>query len=177
MTNFNEQIFVDNTDTLENISHDSEHNVSMTYSTKRAVSFDKVKTSYLNAKHLSDHLFKSCDALYSHSSGHTLIEFKNGDISKKANETRIKLADSLLILGDIKNINIISVSKNEMEFILVYNDLANGITKSQNQIHNHLSELSNIEFILFGLGRYKGTFFKDVHTYTASEFDKYIANL
>ena len=177
MISFTDKIFIDNLDTFENISLDSDKNISMTNSLIQAINFDNVKTSYLKAKNLSEHSLKSCDALYSHKSGHLFIEFKNGNIGKKANETRIKVGDSLLILGDIKNINIVSVSRNEMEFILVYNASANGITKSQNEIHNHLSDLSNTENVLFGLLRYKGVYFKDVHTFTVNEFEEYLASL
>lgn len=177
MIKFDEEIFSNNEEEFAKISLDDCNQVSMTRSTKKAVNFDKVKTKYLSNNSFSNDKLKSCDALFSHHMGHTLIEFKNGKFC--INEVRIKIADSLLIIEDIKKVNIVSIAKKEIEFVFVYNEVVNAgrITASQNKIHSHLQGLAKMEYIYFDLERYKGVYFKDVHTYTAAEFDTYIENL
>lgn len=170
MINFNEAIFQSNLKSLHDISYDSANNVHMTSSVRNAVEFDTVKALYLGNTSL-----KSCDALLSHLCGHTLIEFKNGYIGSSTNlEIRIKIADSLLIISDIKKVNIVPVAKNEIEFILVYNDTK--LTPSQQTIQQHIAARANQEIIHFGLERYKGVYFKDVHTYTDTELVNYLNN-
>ena len=61
------------------------------------------------------------------------------------------------------------------EFILIYNESKN--SSSRADIGKHLSKKAGKEFGMFGLERYISLYFKDVHTYTESEFEEFLRRL
>jgi hypothetical protein len=83
--------------------------------------------------------------------------------------------ESLLMLSE-KFSNTIAFTRNNMNFILVYNE---NITHGQEQFDNtgvgqvsvHVFKRAHISLIRFGLHRFKKLYFKDVFTYTKAEFE------
>ena len=84
----------------------------------------------------------------------------------------------------------ISFTREEMDYILVYNEEKNPPDNTEDRDKNHindsesrcdiariLSEKGGKEFIRFGLNKFKGYCFKDVHTYTKNEFDEKFVKL
>ena len=98
----------------------------MTESEVPAVDFDLVKEKYIEDLGLSD-VPKSNDALLDMGKGKlAFIEFKNGYIdSKKQFDIRKKIYDSTLIFTDIVSAGI-SQMRQCVEYVLVYNENANG---------------------------------------------------
>ena len=86
-----------------------------------------------------------------------------------------KIRDSLLILFDLTKENI-SYSRKNIIFILVYNQSKNPLDSRQ-KINQHFSSKAGAEVIRFDLEKYQTLFFKEVHTYTEEEFEKYIENI
>ncbi|MDR0704694.1 MAG: hypothetical protein LBF88_06850 [Planctomycetaceae bacterium] len=106
-----------------------------------------------------------------------MIEFKNGQMNKsKIHEIRGKIFESLLLLTDELGVTI-NYTRNNLTFILVYNDLAQG----RHAIASALSRKSKINDILFGLDRFERVYFKKVFTMNEGEFEikfitKYLAD-
>jgi hypothetical protein len=164
-------------DTLEKTSEDSDERVNpkgrgvfMTSSQKRVVNFDKFKES-IAAKYAVKNSPNSCDALYMHSENEWfLIEFKNGKIDeKKIFQVRGKIFQSLLLFSE-KLDKTICFTRNNLNFILVYNEEIARI-----EIGKSLYKLSgDSEFSPFGLGLLDGLqklYFKEVFVWTKNEFD------
>ena len=94
----------------------------MTMSTIQAINFDDVKDFYV--KDLAVPLVpKSNDALVVVSDSEAyFVEFKNGEIDISKNyQIKIKIYDSLLLLLDLIEKNI-SFSRENLHYILVYNE-------------------------------------------------------
>ena len=182
-------IFKDNYATLKRTSRDdgSGEWIYMTESDLQVVNFDKVMKKYCADVGIS--LPCSNDALCENNGNErlTFIEFKNGKI--KSYELDQKIYDSLLVFTDIINEGI-SFTREEMDYILVYNEEKNPPDNTEDRDKNHindsesrcdiariLSEKGGKEFIRFGLNKFKGYSFKDVHTYTKNEFDEKFVKL
>lgn len=189
-------------DSIKEASYDKEHTEYMTESTMQVCQFDKVKEWYIaNKIPLANPNPKSNDALYFHDEAVFFMEFKNGKIDNRVNfEINKKIYDSMFILFDLKycdkkgnNVDSVSYTRKNMEYILVYNEEQykksgdtsqgkEGINrqKSRNssqsshrtQLYKAVRNLANKELILFGLDQFKNYLFKDVHTYTEEEFQK-----
>ena len=95
-----------------------------------------------------------------------------------------KIRDSLLMFCDITGEEIADTRK-YAEFILVYNIQKNPMpnqlkkasfqeSQSRVNIAKYLCEKANSEFIRFGLEKFKKIYFKDVHTFSTEEFEKYL---
>lgn len=194
-------------ESLRNTSYDREHNDYMTESNIKVIDFDKVKNNYVayNISNVDPHP-RSNDALYISKDGvWFFIEFKNGNVDDKVNfEINKKIYDSLFILFDIKFVqnkikfnNCISFTRENMNYILVYNkDIYDknkktrlteiGLkrqekrllqkSKSRDILKKSIMKLSGENLILFGLDHFKGYFFKNVFTYTKEEFEKEFVN-
>lgn len=178
-------IFHQNIKSLKELSKDDSDINDIQYMTEsqiQAVDFDRVKQKYTNGLGLSEECAASADALLSSSQGTTFVEFKNGKVNNR--NIKDKARDSLLILCDILDTTI-SYTRDHIDFIVVYNQqknpLPNQVKKqkvqdsfSREEIGKFFSKKAGQEFILFDLERYKGMYFRKVHTYSAEEFEKYL---
>lgn len=184
-------LFRDNKDTLKELSkddHDDNDVSSIEYMTESdfcAVDFDKVKQVYANSfGHSEDDVF-SVDGLSHTDTELVFIEFKNGKVNNK--NVNDKIRDRLLVFCDVTDTNV-SYTRQNMDFILVYNENKNpppnqvtkGIvqdSKSRLSIAQCLAHLGKKEFLRFGLERFEKLYFKAVHTYSQGEFEKFIPKL
>jgi hypothetical protein len=161
-------------DTLEQLSKDTDEEakpkgrgVFMTSSKKKAVNFDKFKDS-ITAHYALSISPNSCDALYMQSENEWfLIEFKNGRIDKeKVFQIRGKIFQSLLLLTE-KLDKTIGFTRDNLNFILVYNENIARI-----DIGNYLYNLTdNSKFFPFGFKGLQRLYFKDVYVWSREEFD------
>ena len=109
------------------------------------------------------------------------VEFKNGALEK--NKKMIfnvynKIYDSLLIFNDIVHQNI-SFCRENLYFILVYNESKNcseerEVTQEDSpkaMISKRIHSKAKKKFVRFGLDKFEKIYFKEVFTYTESEFE------
>ena len=183
-------LFRDNKNTLKELSKDDPRDgvtvpKYMTESALNAVDFDMVKRRYTNAHGHSENHANSVDAISHTDDEVVFIEFKNGNVVNR--EIRDKIRDSLLMFCDITETTV-SYTRQYVDFMLVYNEdnhpLPNQMTKGlvQNSparlsIAQKLAKLGKQDFIRFELGRFKGLYFKNVHTYTQEQFEAFIPTL
>jgi type VI protein secretion system component VasK len=171
-------------DTLEQVSKDSDEEINpkgrgvfMTSNKKKVVNFDKFKES-IAKKYALNNSPNSCDALYMQSENKWfLIEFKNGKINdKKVSQVKWKIFQSLLLLTE-KIDKTICFTRENLNFILVYNEDAleeNRLDEDAQRtaIGKSLYKLiGNSEFSPFGLKDLQKLYFKEVHEWTKKEFD------
>ena len=189
MINFCEyKFFRDNISTLKEQSKDtSKDSISyMTESTINSVDFDLVKRSYLNSLGLSEERLKSVDSLVNLNNGIAFIEFKNGSLKGLKNDLYLKINNSLLIFNDITKYDL-TFLRNNSEFILVYNEKISPLNKEEEKekenmsgsrviIGDYFMKKAKKEFVRMGLGKYKTSFFRDVHTYSQDEFEQFLLN-
>lgn len=186
-------IFKNNISTLKKTSiddHDKTNIKYMTSSEKEAINFDDVKREYVKGLSLSEEP-KSNDALFINKNNDLVfVEFKNGfmDNSKKF-AVRKKIYDSIIILTDIMNMGV-SQLKNNMEYILVYNEEVNKNEKEVlekqksfvqpsaafDNIAKTISAMAKTEYVCFGVKIFENYCFRKVHTYTEVEFENYLKN-
>ena len=186
-------ILKDNVSNLKETSiddHDKNKISYMTNSKRDAVNFDDVKKEYIKNLALSD-APKSNDALFiSRNNKMIFVEFKNGfmDNAKKY-AVRKKIYDSIIILTDILNIGI-SQLKDDMEYILVYNETVNqnelDVLEKKRSLVQHseafdniaksFSRMGNTEYVCFGIKFFENYCFSKVHTYTETEFEEFLVN-
>lgn len=182
-------IFRNNITSMKKASKDDANNEYMTECQKPVINFDKVVENYCKGIHIS--IVGSNDALVIHEDGDTatFIEFKNGRINDTASRNKIlkKIYDSLLIFSDITNKNI-SETRKHMNYILVYNDVKNCDDSNPKTEYRECESRDEIDKILLGYGKethikyglefLKGYCFKNVNTYTKSEFEElFVKNL
>lgn len=175
------EIFCANMSTLKKTSKDDANNEYMTECKKTVVNFDDVVKNYCKEKKISS--VDSNDAMYLSDSGNvTFIEFKNGYLDNKTRHKLLKkIYDSLLIFNDITGKNI-SYTKEFISYILVYNEKKNCghtnqkskycVSESRDMIDKTLLEYGDEKYIKSGLEFLKGYCFKEVDTYTESEFEE-----
>lgn len=178
-------LFDENLDTVKNISYDSANNEFMVNCREQIINFDKATNSYLESINHGIDCISSCDGLVFTDDLWIFIEFKNGKISKTDNYYKVKkkIPHSLNVFCDILGINI-STTREKMIFILVYNKDKNKISDSECQnnsnskdfIIGHVFDKANKDPIGFGLHKYKGVYFKEVHTFNVDEFCEYFDN-
>ena len=178
-------ILCDNKMTLKELSKDDSDNENIEYVTDSmlvATNFDLVKRLYTNSLGLSEEVVSSADALVETNDSIALIEFKNGTVVNR--EIKNKARDSLLILCDIIEKEI-SYTRKYLDFVLVYNEsknpLPNQYTKgvvrdssSRLNISKYFLQNGKEEIVLYDLNRYKGIYFREIHTYTQEEFEEYL---
>ena len=154
----------------------------MTESQLEAINFDTVKTKYTNDLVLSEECAASVDALLEKDENLAFVEFKNGKVNNR--NIKDKIRDSLLLFCDLTKQTISDTRKN-LDFIVVYNEEKNpppnqikkqavSDAPSRIAIGKYFLSKGNEELIRFDLERYKHLYFREVHTYTKEEFDKYI---
>lgn len=165
----NIKIFKENRSSFKETSRDSDSGEIkyMTNSEVQVINFDGVKDDYISKMKLSD-IPCSCDALYiANNERIFLIEFKNGVVNrKKAYNVYNKIYDSLLIFNDIIGENI-SFCRNNLFFILVYNEEKNPKEIISKYMHKKAKE-NHAEF---NLDKFEKIYFKKVLTYTEKEFE------
>ena len=192
MIDFNEySILKDNMSTLRETSlddHDPNSIAYMTNSDRGAVNFDNVKRKYVENLHLHEEP-KSNDALFINDMGKLVfVEFKNDFMDgQKKFAVRKKIYDSIIILTDILNVGV-SHLRDNMEYILVYNESVNAcekdVLKKKKEAVQHsqsfdyfaksLSRLADEEYVCFGIRIFENYCFSKVHTYTEKEFARYL---
>ena len=115
------------------------------------------------------------------------VEFKNGFMdAKKKFDVRKKIYDSVIILTDILNLGI-SKLRDQMEYVLVYNENINEDekeilqkksyvqpSKAYDSLAKGIFGMAKKEYVCFGVDIFKNYCFKDVHTYTEKEFEEYL---
>lgn len=172
--------------TLHDISFDEEHNEHMTDSVIMAYDFDEIKGEYTRKLHRTENGIASVDAIrfLKEKDRVLFIEFKNG-MNFKARELCNKMRDSLLVYCDISNEHI-SATRNNAEFIVVYNSNRKPIQKeeklyehvqyseSRDEIKAYFLSKANKEYVRWGLERYIGIYFNSVHTYNQEAFEDYL---
>ena len=170
-----------NTDTDKKIQY-------MTESDAEVVGFDAVKKDYTSSLHLNTSP-SSVDAILQTISKRYFIEFKNGFIgSKEQNSIIKKVYDSLLIYGDISKESISDI-RNNTELVLVYNESANKDndrirrlddvenSPSLEEFSKNIHRLAKEEYVSFGLNMFQTYCFSKVHTYTRLEFEKMLDSI
>ena len=182
-----------NTSTLKQTSKDDNNEEYMTESQIKVINFDSVGgDKYTRNNNLSIQL-KTNDVLFLHNDRrYTFIEFKNGKLLDKSNridikklkDIELKILNSMFVLGDIEGKSL-NTLKEITNYILVYNEEKNSpneknsISEIGNYFVNQGSSLSvgkntldKDEIICFGLEKFKGYCFKNVHTYSKEEFEE-----
>ena len=183
----NIEIFKNNISTFKETSHDANGRCSryMTESEIEVINFDKVKEDYVRGMNLSK-MPCSNDALYIDKDKKIFfVEFKNGQMQNgKIYNVYNKIYDSLLIFNDIVKENI-SFCRQNVYFLLVYNEEKNsGLERYKKQEVSSKAAISKLihnkakkKFVRFGLEQFEKLYFKEVFTYTESEFEeKFLLN-
>ena len=181
-----------NTSTLKQTSKDDNNEEYMTESTIRVINFDSIGGDKYSKNNKLNIQLKTNDVLFLHNDKkYTFIEFKNGKLLDKTNkidikklkDIELKILNSLFVLGDIEEKSLSSL-KEITDYILVYNEEKNTPNErnSISEIGNYFINQGNIssektktereEIICFGLEKFKGYCFKNVHTYSKEEFEE-----
>ena len=181
-----------NTSTLKQTSKDDNNQEYMTESTIRVINFDSIGGDKYSKNNKLNIQLKTNDVLFLHNDKkYTFIEFKNGKLLDKTNkidikklkDIELKILNSLFVLGDIEEKSLSSL-KEITDYILVYNEEKNTPNErnSISEIGNYFINQGNIssektktereEIICFGLEKFKGYCFKNVHTYSKEEFEE-----
>ena len=180
---YNIPIFKKNMSTFKETSYDKdgEEPGYMTDSQIQVINFDKVKDGYIKNLALSNTPCSN-DALYFGKDNKIFfVEFKNGVLDERPRRNFNickKIYDSLLIFNDIVNKNI-SFCRENLYFILVYNENKNKreACKTEQEesskaiISKKIHKKAKKKFVRFGLDRFEKLYFKEVFTYTESEFE------
>lgn len=164
-------------DTLHNLSYDDANNAYMTDSTIRALHFDGIKDRFVQAFGVQPQGFHSVDAVLQSKAGNTtyFIEFKNGNF-EIGQDVAPKIPDSIILYADIKDSKIEDI-RTHCELILVYNIDSKPLSDSESRdlkSRLHLYKKAEREMVRFDLRRYKGTYFRDVHTYDEDQFAEFL---
>ena len=181
-----------NTSTLKQTSKDDNNEEYMTESTIKVINFDSVGGDKYSKNNRLNIQLKTNDVLFLHDNKkYTFIEFKNGKLLDKTNkidikklkDIELKILNSLFVLGDIEEKSLSSL-KEITDYVLVYNEEKNTPNErnSISEIGNYFRNQGNIssektktekeEIICFGLEKFKGYCFKNVHTYSKEEFEE-----
>ena len=181
-----------NTSTLKQTSKDDNNEEYMTESTIRVINFDSIGGDKYSKNNKLNIQLKTNDVLFLHNDKkYTFIEFKNGKLVDKTNkidikklkDIELKILNSLFVLGDIEEKSLSSL-KEITDYILVYNEEKNTPNErnSISEIGNYFINQGNIssektktereEIICFGLEKFKGYCFKNIHTYSKEEFEE-----
>lgn len=181
-----------NTSTLKQTSKDDNNEEYMTESTIKVINFDSVGGDKYSKNNRLNIQLKTNDVLFLHNNKkYTFIEFKNGKLLDKTNkidikklkDIELKILNSLFVLGDIEEKSLSSL-KEITDYVLVYNEEKNipnernSISEignyfiNQGDISSEKTKTEKEEIICFGLEKFKGYCFKNVHTYSKEEFEE-----
>lgn len=172
-------LFKSHIETLKNISidnHDPKNPEYMTDSNFMAINFDKVKEDYVLLHNLCYHP-KSCDAIVNKDDKITLIEFKNGNVDRELiKDIREKMLSSVVMYCDLEK-KYPSFTRDNMDFILVYNYDKNPFKANQlknsrwkDQLRKGLYKKAKMRFKQFGLEQFEGYIFRNVYTFSMRDF-------
>ena len=160
---------------LRETSIGGENGLALTDINVEAYNFDKLMEEYIKKNGIRNTSQKeSCDALYiavGSKQEICLIEFRSGKISKDLNNLKSKAYSSLLVLTDILNTTI-STTRISVSLFLVYDK---EINPDNEKVANAraVALRTNNRFVRFGLRKFEGLYFKEVHTIDKNEFDDY----
>lgn len=164
--------------TLKKASMDTTNKKPMCESLMKVINFDKIPNEYSRGKGWGC-VPKSNDALYIDVQGKWFfIEFKNGTIQK--DEVYRKLYDSLIMLIEWGIIPDFDFIRNNIVFILVYNEGKYGKiqqAQARDQNYNYIMKLAQQEERLFDIDKFEGYLFKETHTYTQNLFENNFVKL
>jgi len=163
--------------TLKKASKDKNNGIFMTESKIQVVDFDKVPDKYSKVKKISS-IPKSNDALYIKGNRWYFIEFKNGSIDKA--DIYRKIYDSLIMLVEMEIIENFEFSRENINYILVYNSDKYGKaqkSEAREEINNYIEKLAKDEEKLFEVWKFEGYLFKATHTYTKELFQERFVSL
>ena len=181
-----------NTSTLKQTSKDDNNEEYMTESTIKVINFDSVGGDKYSKNNRLNIQLKINDVLFLHNNKkYTFIEFKNGKLLDKTNkidikklkDIELKILNSLFVLGDIEEKSLSSL-KEITDYVLVYNEEKNTPNErnsiseignyfiNQGDISSEKTKTEKEEIICFGLEKFKGYCFKNVHTYSKEEFEE-----
>lgn len=164
-------VLKENICTLKKASYDTSNGCAMCSSNLKVVNFDKIPNIYSKGKgwrsvpHSNDAIYISDDYNW------YFVEFKNGSIDKA--DIYRKIYDSIIMLIELNIIPDLEFFRNHVNYILVYNaDKQLKLQKSESRDNIYLSVLAKarMEDILFGIDKFQGYLFKDVHTFTKEIF-------
>lgn len=182
------EIFSESRQSLKETSKDDSNSQDIQYMTSsemEVINFDLVKRKYANTLDLSEESATSVDVILPFRDRIIFLEFKNGIVNNR--NIKDKARDSLLIfLGIIKKS--IEYSRRYIDFVVVYNAEKNPVssqeknrrlqeTPSRVSIATCLMNKAGEEFIRFDLERYKTLYYRNIHTYTKENFDRYLLSL
>lgn len=171
--------------------HERNQEIFLIESQQQAINFDEVKNEYITGLNLVKTPC-SVDSVFMDENGKMFfVEFKNAHIGKKEEfPIRKKIYDSVMIFTDIVSCTI-SDLRNSAEYILVYSEDKNQSdapksekencsscvqdSNSFNQIASGFAKLAHEEYVRFGIDIFKNYCFKDVHTYTEKEFERFLS--
>lgn len=161
-------------DSLYNVSIDTKNTdnkivKNMTESKNIIISGDKLKNKYASKYNFS-YMPSSVDAIYIFKNDDIyLIEFKNGSIN--SDKIYKKVYDTFIILLDINIIENIDFSRNNVSFLLVYNE----DNTSQANIENEVKvKTGSYKDDLFGISNFQKYLFKESFACSKEDFDKFI---
>ncbi len=175
-------------DTLKRISFDLANQNYMTQSGRMAFQFDQAihgiwrmaKSEHADLAELYTSTPAVCDALLMLPQENVLIEFKNGRMPKKTVvNIHQKIHDSVQVYAHLTG-RTIAENCGHLVWILVYNAEKNhspDCCYEPEILPDTASEVSGDERIYCGLGQYQGRYFREVHTYSAQEFESWLRTL
>ena len=167
--------------TLKKASYDTINDEYMTSSDVEVYHLDGLLYAMQRYANQHDEIFvhrssetpSACDALYIDKVNNkfVLIEFKNGKLPKKTIvNIHNKALDSIKILSYIFDMPLEVISK-RTKFVLVYNEIKNTEPfECYEPYERELDYLTN-GYIHFGLGKYQGTLYSEVHTLGIEQFN------
>lgn len=174
--------------TLRRISFDLANQSCMTQSGRMAFQFDQaIHGIWRMAKSENAALAKLytstpavCDALLMLPHENVLIEFKNGRMPKKTVvNIHQKIHDSVQVYAHLTG-RTIAENCGHLVWILVYNAEKNHAPDCCYEpkiLSDPAIGASDDERIYCGLGQYRGRYFREVHTYSALEFEAWLQTL
>lgn len=165
------EVFKDKLCTMKGASRDTTNNECMCESILQVVRFDRMPNEYAKGKGWPG-VPQSNDALYIDNAGKWFfIEFKNGGVHK--DEIYKKIYDSLIILLESELIPDFNFSRNNIDYILVYNGKKQGKAQestSRTETYNYFHRQAKEEEKLFGIDKFEKYLFNKTHTYTKEQF-------
>ncbi len=166
------KLFANHIVTLKRTSKDETNAAFMTESLIRVVHFDKIPQVYAKGKGWRA-VPKSNDALYIDGNKWSFIEFKNGTI--KRDDIYRKIYDSLIMLIELGEITGFQFSRENIDYILVYNSEKFPKcqeSESREKGFSYILNLAKKEEKLFELDLLEGYLLHEVHTYTKEVFQE-----
>lgn len=154
---------------LKKTSYDDSNEQYMTESNLSVYNFDNVMKHYCKSRKIKKYIPSSADAFYVCKNNEMyLIEFKNGRINKEdIFGIKKKILESLLVMTDLFKIHI-SDTREDLNFILVYNNVKN---TSYEEMVQSLDDIAKNDNSMYSLKLFEKIYFKEVFTLNQEEFE------